>query len=187
MSAEIRPLSAELWPAFEELFGANGACGGCWCMVWRVQSKEWDARKGSRNKQSMRRLVKAGPPPGVLAIAGGKAVGWCAVAPRSDYVRLETSRAMRPVDDEPVWSVSCFFIARGFRRKGLSVKLLRGAVDLARKHGAKIVEGYPVIPSKDKVPDVFAWTGMLATFEKAGFREVHRWLPNRPIMRIDCR
>ena len=86
----------------------------------------------------------------------------------------------------------------GFARQGLdasdadrllalSVKLLRGAVDLAGKHGARIVEGYPVIPSKDKVPDVFAWTGMLATFEKAGFREVHRWLPNRPIMRIDCR
>lgn len=180
----FRPLSAATWTAFTALFGANGACGGCWCMLWRVPSREWKTRQGAANRAAMRRLAHRGPPPGVLAFAGDEPVGWCAVAPRAAYVRLERSRAMRAIDDEPVWSISCLFVAKRFRRRKLSSLLLRAATELAAGHGARIVEGYPVEPRHDAMPDVFAWTGTASAFRAAGFEEVRRWLPSRPIMRV---
>ena len=98
---------------------------------------------------------------------------------------MENSRILAPVDDQPVWSVTCFFVARPFRRVGVSAQLLKAAVALAAKLGAKIIEGYPVEPRKDPMPDVFAWTGMASAFRKAGFKEVARRAASRPIMRIE--
>jgi GNAT superfamily N-acetyltransferase len=183
----IRPLTDELWPAFTELFGANGACGGCWCMLWRVAARDWDGRKGAPNRAAMRRLVRRGPPPGVLALEGERAIGWCAVAPRSAYPRLASSRVLRPIDERPVWSVSCLFVARNRRRRGVSAALLRGAAEHARACGATVLEGYPVVPGQRAVADVFAWTGTLRAFEAAGFTIVHRWKETRPIVRLELR
>lgn len=180
----IRPLTAELWQPFTVLFGPRGACGGCWCMLWRVPARDWDRRKGERNRAAMRELVRRGPPPGVLALDGERAVGWCAVAPRAEYPRLATSRVMRAIDDRPVWSVSCLFVAREYRRRGVSVALLRGAAEFARASGATLVEGYPVVPATGAMPDAFAWTGTLHAFEAAGFAVVHRWKSTRPIVRL---
>ena len=182
----FEPLTPERWTAFTTLFGSNGACGGCWCMAWRVRASEWNAMKGARNREAMRRRVRRGPPPGILALVADRAVGWCAVAPRSEYPRLETSRVLRPVDDVPVWSISCLFIQKEFRRRGLSARLLGAAVRFARDRGAQVVEGYPIIPKTSHTPDVFAWTGTVTAFQRAGFVEVHRWSPQRPIMRIDA-
>lgn len=109
-------------------------------------------------------------------------VGWSAVAPREQYPRLNRSRILKPVDDQPVWAVSCFFIARGFRHQGLSTKLLKAAVDFARARGAKIVEGYPH-DAKKATADVFVYTGLVSAFRKAGFKEVARRGETRPIMR----
>lgn len=131
----------------------------------------------------MQQLVKKNKPIGVLAFSDDKAVGWCAVAPRSEYIRLETSRVLKAVDDQPVWSVSCFFIQKGFRNKGLSRQLLKAAVDFAILNGAKIVEGYPLESKSGKMPDVFAWTGFSSAFINAGFEEVERRSEQRPIMR----
>ena len=121
--------------------------------------------------------------PGILAYAGSKAVGWCAVAPRSEYIRLETSRILKPVDDKQVWSVSCFFIHKQFRQQGLSRQLLKAAVDFALLKGAKIIEGYPIEGVKGRMPDVFAWTGFSSVFRRNGFKEVARRSETRPIMR----
>src|SRR4051794_41172216 len=104
----FHPLTPSRWGDFETLFGDNGACGGCWCMTWRLTAKEFQLRKGTGNRRAMKKVVTAGPPPGILAYSGGKAVGWCSIAPRSEFVRLVKSRVLAPVDDQDVWSVTCF-------------------------------------------------------------------------------
>jgi GNAT superfamily N-acetyltransferase len=152
-------------------------------MAWRRSPAEWRAGKGRRNKLALKRLVTKGPSPGILGYLGKQPVGWCAVAPRSAYPFLGRSRLLRPVDDQPVWSVSCLFMLRNFRRRGYSAELLRAAVKFAGRCGAHIVEGYPVLPSSPRLPDVFLWTGVPVAFERAGFREVARRSPTRPILR----
>jgi GNAT superfamily N-acetyltransferase len=177
------PLTPRRWPDLEALFGERGACGGGWCMFWRQTRAEYEKSKGAGNRRAFKRIVELGKVPGILAYAGGAPVGWCAVAPRTDYSTLERSRVLAPVDEQPVWSVPCFFVARPFRRQGLTVELLRAAVEFAPKKGAKIIEGYPVEARKGKLPDVFAYTGLPSAFRKAGFVEALRRSPTRPIMR----
>ncbi len=178
-----RPLTPGRWADLEALFGERGACGGCWCMYWRLARARFETQKGEGNRRALRRLVGSGRPPGVLAYLDGKPAGWCAVAPREEYPALVRSRILQPVDAQPVWSVTCFFIAKEHRGKGVSVELLKAAVTFARKHGAKIVEGYPVEPKKGGIPDVFAWTGLASAFGRAGFQEVARRSVTRPILR----
>jgi len=182
----FHPLTPARWPDLERLFGERGACGGCWCMWWRLARSRWEKNKGAGNQRSFRRIVTAGTQPGLLAYAGKEAVGWCAIAPREQYPVLQRSRTLKPVDDQPVWSVTCFFIARPWRRKGVSVELLKAAVDFARRKGANIVEGYPHAPRRGASPDPFVWTGLLSAFQKAGFHEVARRSQSRPIMRRSC-
>ena len=181
----MEPVTAGRWPDLEQLFGSRGACGGCWCMHFRLLKPEFERGKGRGNREALQLLVTAGAEPGVLAYEGGRAIGWCAVAPREQYPRLERSRAMRAVDDRPVWSVVCLFVEKGQRRRGVSVALLRGAAEFASARGARLVEGYPVEPRSGAMPDVFAWTGTAAAFRAAGFCEVGRGLPGRPIMRLE--
>ncbi len=177
------PLTPDRWKDLEHLFGERGACGGCWCMAWRLAHKDFAAGKGEGNRRAFRAVVKQGPPPGILAYCGTGPVGWCAVAPRSAYPRLANSRVLAPVDDEPVWSVSCLFVTKGHRRKGLSAELLQAAATLAQSHGAGVVEGYPVDTRGKDQPAPFVWTGLPPAFLKAGFKEVARRSPTRPVMR----
>jgi len=171
------------WEDLAELFGERGACGGCWCMAWRLPHRKWVAGKGSGNRRALKRLVSGGRRPGVLAYLGGRAIGWCALAPRGEYVHLGRSRVLEPVDDRPVWSISCLFILRSHRRLGIAARLLEAAARMAAARGARIVEGYPVVNRMPKAPDAFLWTGVPSAFIKAGFREVARRSPVRPIMR----
>lgn len=152
-------------------------------MYWREGRKDFTRLKGEGNRRAFQRLVEDGAPTGVLAYVKGRAVGWCAVAPRCDYVTLSRSRVLKPVDEQPVWSITCFFIARDQRGGGLSTQLIEGAVRYAKKLGAKIVEGYPVDPRAGRQADVFVYTGLASAFRKAGFHEVARRSPTRPIMR----
>lgn len=178
----FRPLTPSRWPHLEALFGERGACGGCWCMAWRLRRSQWEKGKGASNKHALKHLVRTGPPPGVLAYAGREPVGWCAIAPREHYSVLENSRVLKRIDEQPVWSITCLFVARPWRRRGLSARLIRAAADFAAARGARIVEGYPTEP-RSQLPDVFVWTGLPSAFWKAGFREAHRWSRSRPIMR----
>ncbi len=131
----------------------------------------------------MRRIINSGEVPGILAYVDGQPVGWCAVAPRAAYSALARSRILKPVDDQPVWSIVCLFVAKELRRKKISVRLLKAAVAHAKKQGAKIVEGYPTEPRKDVIPDVFAYQGLATAYLRAGFTEVLRRSATRPIMR----
>jgi GNAT superfamily N-acetyltransferase len=182
-SLTIHPLTPERWSDFESLFGANGACGGCWCMAWRTASpKAFDAAKGEGNKRAIRRIVKAGPPPGLLAYEGTEPIGWCAVAPREAYARLRGSRILAPVDDQAVWSVTCFFVRRDRRHRGVTVALLKEAARHVARLGGRVVEGYPTETDQEQ-PGAFVWHGLASAFRKAGFREVARRSRRRPIMR----
>lgn len=125
----------------------------------------------------------AGQKPGIMAYADGKPIGWCAIGPREAYASLERSNVLKRVDDLPVWSVTCFYIARGHRRQGLAGQLLKASIRLARQHGVKIVEGYPIDSGGEKKNSVSVFTGLASTFIDAGFVEVERRSPTRPIMR----
>ena len=182
---EFRALTSERWPDLEALFGARGACGGCWCMTWRLKRSDFARGKGEGNRKALRAIVTSGAEPGVLAYAGGEPVAWCAVAPREVYPALGRSRVLAPVDERPVWSISCLFVTRGMRRSGVSVPLIRAAVAHAAAHGAEAVEAYPVEPYSPEMPAAFAWTGIASAFRKAGFKEVLRRSRPRPIMRFE--
>lgn len=181
----VHPLTPDRWDDFAALFGPNGACGGCWCMTWRLSRAEFVKGKGNGNKNAIRRLVRRGDVPGLLAYCKDEPVGWCSVAPREEFPVLSRSRVLKPIDDRPVWSVTCLFVAKTFRNRGVSVEMLKAAADHAKRCGAKIIEGYPVEPTMKPMPAVFAWTGLPAAFLKAGFTERARRSKSRPIMRID--
>lgn len=182
---QFRPLTPERWADLEKLFGPRGATGGCWCMYFRLPGKQYSQNKGEINRRMLKGLVDSGEPPGILAYAGDEPVGWCSLAPRPEFARLENSRILKPVDERPVWSVVCFFVAKAHRRQGVTVRLLRAAVEYAASQGAGVVEGYPLDPPEGSVPDVFAYHGLLETFRQAGFVEVARRSPTRPIMRLE--
>jgi GNAT superfamily N-acetyltransferase len=180
---EFHPLTPKRWKDLVKLFGERGACGGCWCMYWRLKRSQFERQKGIANKKAMKIIVDSGKIPGILAYDGGDPIAWCSVAPREVYKTLERSRILKRVDDQKVWSVVCFFVTKEHRHKNVSVKLLRAAIDYVSSQGGKLVEGYPIEPKKDQMPDVFAWTGLASGFRKAGFVEVLRRSETRPIMR----
>ena len=167
----------------EALFGERGACGGCWCMWWRLKRSRFNEQKGEGNRRALKGLVDSGATPGILAYADGAPVAWCSVAPREEYPVLERSRVLKRVDGEPVWSIVCLFVARQFRNREVTPMLLGAAVEHVRERGGVIVEGYPVEPRKGRMPDAFAWTGFASAFRNAGFVEVLRRSETRPIMR----
>ncbi len=179
----FHPVTAERWPDFERLFGPRGAYGGCWCMFWRLKRSEFEAGQGEPNRQAMQGIIGRGEIPGLLAYDGEIPVGWCAIAPREASPALDRSPVLKRIDDQPVWSITCFYIAKGYRRHGVMSQILRAAIDHARQHGARIVESYPIQPRKDTVPDMYAYMGTVTAFKKAGFREAARRSASHPVMR----
>jgi GNAT superfamily N-acetyltransferase len=179
----FHPLTADRWGDFERLFGPRGACAGCWCMFWKLPQKNFNALVGEGTHKQQQMLVEAGATPGLLAYDQDAAVGWCAVEPRSAYPRLARSHVLKPVDDEPVWSITCFFIDKKYRGQGATVALLKAAIGHVRERGGRILEGYPVEPKKGKLPAAFAYTGLASAFRRAGFTEVARNSDTRPIYR----
>jgi GNAT superfamily N-acetyltransferase len=179
----FHPVTPDRWDDLEQLFGPRGAIGGCWCMWWRIKRKDFEQHQGEGNHDAMCSIVDSGKVPGILAYSDGAPVAWCSVAPREDFPVLDRSPILKRVDDRPVWSIVCFFIAKDYRHQHLSSRMLKAAVDYAAQHGARIVEGYPITPKKDQAPDIYIFTGLESTFVKAGFVEVARRSEFRPIMR----
>jgi GNAT superfamily N-acetyltransferase len=186
---EIFPVTPNRWTDMQALFGKRGACGGCWCMYWRLRRSEYEPLRGEGNRLAMQSLIESGEVPGLLAYlttssdSPANPIGWCSAGPREAFPVLERSRILKRVDDQPVWSIVCFFIARPYRRQGITVQLLASVVDYAHSQGVKIVEGYPVEPKTSQVPPVFVYTGLFSAFQKTGFIEVARRSATRPIMR----
>lgn len=185
---DVHQLTPERWDDFAALFGPNGACGGCWCMWWRVTAKEFEAG-ADVNRERMRALVEGGDhAPGLLAYDGERVVGWCTVSPRTEFGRIERSPdlAFAGGDDEAhaLWSVPCFYIGPGQRGRGIARALLDAAVAYAVEHGAAVVEGYAVDPGRRKFSNSELYTGTVSLFEGAGFERVGARKPtSRIVMR----
>ncbi|HEY6194817.1 MAG TPA: GNAT family N-acetyltransferase, partial [Candidatus Eisenbacteria bacterium] len=178
----IVPLTPSRWPDLERLFGARGACGGCWCMWMRLPIAEFRRGKGAGNRRALRTLV-ARRPPGLLAYEAGEPVGWVAVGPRDEYLRLANSRVLEPVAGERVWAAPCFFVKTTHRGRGLTAALIEAAAAYAKRRGAWSVEGYPSANRAERQPPAFVYTGFESTFRRAGFTEIARRSPTRPILR----
>lgn len=181
---DVFPLTPDRWDDFEQLFGPRGACAGCWCLYWKLPRKVFTAGQGNHNRLVQKEIVASGRTPGLLAYVDGIPAGWVAVEPRENYPVLNNSRILRPLDDTPVWSVTCFFVAKKYRSQGLTVALLKAALGYVLKQGGKVVEGYPVEPrGAGKMPPVFVYTGLVSAFKQASFTEAGRRSETRPIMR----
>ena len=142
MKLTIRPLTPDLWPALEDLFGNGGACSGCWCMYWRIGSA-YRKRPREENKAAFREVVERGPPPGLLAFDGDVAVGWCQLTPRDALPWLDRVWRLKRVDDQPVWSLSCLYVRKGRRRQGVTSALIAAALKAAKRAKAPALEAYP--------------------------------------------
>ncbi len=163
--------------------GEKGGCGNCWCMYFRLPYREFQANKPVGNKVLAKKLVQKGKPYGLIGFLGDQPVGWIAMAPREDYMKIENSRTFKRIDDQPVWSITCFFIKREYRHKGLSKEMIRGAVGFAKKKIIKILEAYPAIPYAVNVPSPFLWVGILSSFLKNGFKVVRQNSKSRAMVR----
>lgn len=178
----FHPLTQKLWRDFERLFGKNGACGGCWCMYWKLRGRAYEEATGDEARQIQKSIVDSGISPGLLAYSDGYPIGWVAVEPRSAYPRLAHSRVLKPLDGKQVWSITCFYVEKKHRRTGLTVQLLKAAIEHVKQQGGSIVEGYPIDAGKES-PAPFIFTGTASAFRQAGFKEVARRSPTRPIFR----
>ncbi len=183
LTLTIEPLNSDRWDDFERLFGVRGACGGCWCMYPRLSHQEFEAGKGEPHRRAMRQLVASGRVPGLMGYADDEPVAWCSIEPRATLATLARSRILAPLDEVPVWSIVCLFVSRQWRRRGVSVQMIEGAVAYAASCDAVCVEAYPVEPKNPSLPPAFAWTGLAAAYRHAGFTEVARRSATRPIMR----
>jgi GNAT superfamily N-acetyltransferase len=178
------PVTPDRWDDLEKLFGPHGAYSGCWCMWWRLSRAEFGRQSAEQRRVGLKELVDSGQVPGILAYLKGEPVAWVSVAPRESYPALERSRTLKRVDDQPVWSIVCFFVARPYRGRGLMVDLLRGVVTYAAQQGARIVEAYPVDPRGQTVHgSTEGYMGLLSAFQRAGFVEVARRSPRQAVMR----
>ncbi|MBP1675157.1 MAG: family acetyltransferase [Bacteroidetes bacterium] len=180
----VEPVTIKNWNKFIMLFGEKGACGNCWCMYYRLSKADFQKGKANEgNKKAIKEIIWEGKPVGLVALLKDKPIAWCAFAPREDFIKLEKSRIHKRIDNKDVWSIPCLFIDKHYRRSGVSVQLLKGAIKYAKGVGIKIIEAYPAIPTQDKIPDSFAWVGLYKSFERAGFKIVDRKSKNRPMVR----
>jgi GNAT superfamily N-acetyltransferase len=180
---EYQPLISANWKDFETLMGPHGAYGGCWCMYWRLTRTVFAQQQGGPNCRAMQAIVDAGRIPGIIGYLAGRAVAWCSVAPREEFPSLNRSPVLRRLDEQPVWSLVCFFIDRQHRHAGLMHALIRGAVDHVRRQGGTIVEAYPTVLKSKKAPPTSSYMGTPEVFRKAGFVQSAAPSASKRIMR----
>ena len=154
-------------------------------MFFRGTRKDWNDNKGEGNRLRLKNIVDQKHPVGLLAYLDSEPVGWCAVAPRVDYDSLSRSKNHQAVDARNAWAITCFFTKTSARRKGVSSFLIQQAIIFSRSKGAEVLEAFPIIPRKEKVPDIYAYTGISKVFINLGFYEVLNRDGMHPIMRYD--
>ena len=184
---DVRPVTPDTWDDFLEVMGPKGGDAGCFCMYYRQKSSEFSEKRGDQNKALMKEIVDSGQVPGLVGYQEGVPVGWVQVGPREWYGRLQRSPVSKPLDDRAAWAVTCFVIPKEHRRRGVAGELLEAAIEYARAQGAEVLEGYPVEPRKDEVPDFWSWMGFASMFRSRGFEEVARRSETRPFMRLELK
>jgi len=188
MKITVRPLTPQRWPDLEAVFEGKGCsiARGCWCMYYRESGRQqWPAgvKPPAARKARLRALADADPPPGQIGYGGKVPVGWVALGPRTDFAKLQRSPVMKPVDDAAVWPVVCFVVPAEFRHRGVATALLQGAIGYARRRGVTLLEAYP-LDKAERGRDDWLWHGAKSMYDKAGFVEVERRRPERPIVRL---
>ena len=179
----FKPVTMVEWPDMQRLFGPNGADGGCWCMWWRIKRSEFNRMHGEENRRAMEAIIRSGEVPGLIAYLRNEPIGWCSVAPREAFPVLDRSPVLKRVDNQPVWSIVCFYVLQRYRHCGLTRHLIDAALDYARANGAQIVETYPVDPETSRFDPGGAFPGTIGTFRKLGFKEVARRSKRRAVLR----
>jgi ribosomal protein S18 acetylase RimI-like enzyme len=189
MKLSVLPLTPERWPDLEALFNAKGCsvARGCWCMYYRRSGAREPLPAGTTaaqaNRADLKKLTHGSTPPGLIGYRGKTPVGWVSLGPREGYAKLQRSPVMRPVDDKPVWSIVCFVVPAEHRGQGVARALLDGAIAYARKQGATLLEAYPV-DKPGRSHDDAMWFGAKSMYDDAGFEEVARRKPQRPVVRL---
>ena len=192
MKLTVLPVTPDRWPDLEAVFTARGCsvARGCWCMAYRRSGAPKPLPAGmsraEANRADIKALVDAGKSPGLIAYHGNIPVGWVSLAPRDEFTKLKRSPVMKPVDDKPVWSIICFVVPSPHRGQGVAHALLHGAIAYARKHGATLIEAYPVDKTSRSSDDAM-WFGAKSMYDRAGFKEVARRKPTRPVVRLKLR
>ena len=192
MKIKVLPVTPARWPDLEAVFGARGCsvARGCWCMAYRRSGAQYplwpDTSRAKTNRADLKTLVDKGKTPGLVAYQGRVPVGWVSLGPREEFKRLQRSPVMKPVDDKPVWSIICFVVPLAYRGQGVGYALLQGAIVYARKHGATLIEAYPV-DKRERSRDDAIWFGPKSMYDRAGFKEVARRKPMRPVVRLKVR
>ena len=172
MTFTVHPLTPARFEDFADVVNPNRRATHCWCLSHRLRAREIEELGGGSREQAMRALRARRSRPGVIGYSDGTPVGWVHISPRSEIPRLVSSALMTPVDDVPVWSIVCTVIRSGHRRQGHTSRLLEGAVDYARRHGAPAVEAHPVDAEGGRIDTTMAFVGTRAMFEKVGFEVV---------------
>jgi predicted GNAT family acetyltransferase len=186
------PLTADRWGDFEQVFGPQGACYGCWCTYFRITTDQRKLMDGDAKKAFMRARVDRGPPPGLLGYLEGSPVAWVQVGPRAELPQWNSPKTVsRPLDpgdaeDPAVWAVSCFFMLSKQRGRGLSHRMLSEAIVFAENNDARVLEACPIDRTKQS-KSVGLYVGSTRIFEAAGFSEVARRKDGRPLMRLALR
>jgi len=189
MKLTVSPLTPERWPDLETLFNAKGCsvARGCWCMFYRRSGARGPLPAGTTaaqaNRADLKKLTRGDTPPGLIGYRGKLPVGWVSLGPREDYAKLQRSPVMKPVDDKPVWSIICFVVPSEHRGQGVARALLDGAIAYAKKQGVTLLEAYPV-DKPGRAQDDAMWFGAKSMYDDAGFEEVARRKPQRPVVRI---
>jgi ribosomal protein S18 acetylase RimI-like enzyme len=178
----VQPLTPARWKDLEAIFNARGCsiARGCWCMYYRLSGRE---NSRDQRKARLKRLARADPPAGLIGYRERSPVGWISLGPREAFARLQRSPVMKAVDAQAVWSIVCFVVPSQFRGQGVAAALLQGAIAFARKRGVAILEAYPVDKARRSADD-FMWFGAKSMYDAAGFQEVARRRPARPVVRL---
>ena len=180
---EVHPATASRWTDLVAVIGHCAVANKCWCAYWYLSNADYKSGWGEQNRLPLESRVAAGEEPGIIGYVDGEPAAWVSVAPRTAFDRLNRSKNFAPLDDVPVWAVNCFVVAKPFRRHGLMPLLARAAGDFALARGAPGAEAYPIEPS-EKSGSGDLYVGTVNAFEAAGYVEVARPLPRRPIMRL---
>ncbi len=180
---QVHPATPERWDDLAQLAGPQGFHTGCWCLWWRTPNAELGQHVPGQAEAALRRLVDEGTQPGLLAYLDNEPVGWVALGPREVYRRLARTQKLQPVDDAPVWSVTCLFVAKAHRGSNVSETLLEAATHHATGAGATQLEAYPIDTAiTGRLAAGRLSSGPLSLFLSVGFVEVTR-RSGRPIVR----
>lgn len=185
----IEPATLPRFDDVQHAFSGGGDGGSCQCQWFMMRNREWEATDRNERTEMLRADMSDDLAPGLVAYVDGESAGWVKIAPRTRQPRLAFTKALaaspEPWDADDVWAVTCFVVRREHRGAGLNTRLLASAVDFARANGARVIEAYPIDTSvaQKRVNELFV--GVLSTFLAAGFREVARAHPARPIMSLD--